>query len=83
MLTFASSLHRLSTFLHWKKKNRPWVRGSTWLLVTPSCGITTGQYHRYIEIKVHFLWSHAPMEVYVYIYFFFHQDVHKVLDALL
>lgn len=62
------SFHRLSTFLHLKRKNRPWVRGSTWLPVTLSCGITTGQYHWYIEIKVHVLWSHALMEISVHIF---------------
>lgn len=34
---------RLSMFLHLKKKTRPRVKGSTWLLVILSCGTTTGK----------------------------------------
>lgn len=44
MLTFVPSFPRLYMFLHLKKKTHPWVKGSTWLLVTMSCGITTGKY---------------------------------------
>lgn len=43
---------RLSMFLHWKKKARSRVKGSTWLPVTASCGTTTGKIKPVFEATV-------------------------------
>lgn len=39
----------LYMFLPLKKKRRPWVKGSSWLQVTVSCGTITGKHQRYIS----------------------------------
>lgn len=43
---------RLFMFLHWKKKARSRVKGSTWLPVMASCGTTTGKIKSVFEATV-------------------------------
>lgn len=80
-LTFvAFAFPRLCMFLHLKKKRQAWVKGSTWLRVTVSCGITTGKYQLFIAKRV---WYSMMMCSDGDLSLDFFQDLHTVLDALL
>lgn len=46
---------RLFMFLHLKKKMHTWVKGSTWSLVTLSCGIITGEERKTTPLWLHYL----------------------------
>lgn len=70
------AVFRLCMFLHLKRKRPFWVKGSSWLPVTVSCGTTTGKtlYLRGLLEKM------LPTDLVAICRF---QDLHPVLDALL